>query len=259
MLQNVEKVVRQAAQLMLTQDDIVNHRKEGHANFVTETDMAVQEQLRTALSSVLPGSSFFAEEQVNNPLTDAPTWVVDPIDGTTNFIRGRNSSAISVALLENKVPVLAVVYNPYADEMFTARIGQGAYMNGAPIRVSDVPFSNALVLMGTTPYSDAYAAATFRAAYAYRLEAADLRRSGSAAIDLCDVACGRAEIFYEMSLSPWDVAAGALLITEAGGTFDMPGLHQPDFSAPHGMLATNGLCREDAMRIFISAMEEKTI
>lgn len=254
MIAEVTGSVRKAAGLMLSAGRIVQERKEGHANFVTQTDLAVQEMLRDALTRLIPESRFFGEEQSNAPLTDDPTWVVDPIDGTTNFIRGRRCSAVSVALLERRNPILGVVYNPYSDEMFFATLGGGAILNGAPIHVSDTAFSDALVLMGTTPYEDSLADATFRAARTFRLDAADLRRSGSAAVDLCDIACGRGDIFYEMRLSPWDVAASALIITEAGGTFDMPGCEAPDFALPHGILATNGRCRTRALSIFMSAL-----
>ena len=256
MLDQVMEIVREAAGLMLSAKHIHQERKDGHANFVTQTDLAVQEMLRAALTDLVPHSHFFGEEQANEPLTDDLTWVVDPIDGTTNFIRGRNCSAISVALLEHKAPVLGVVYNPYANEMFAAAAGAGATLNRSAIRASGIPFVDALVLMGTTPYDDALARATFEAALQFRLRAADLRRSGSAAVDMCDIACGRGDIFYEMRLSPWDVAASALIITEAGGTFDMPSLPTPDFSAPHGILATNGICREKALAIFKKALEE---
>ncbi len=258
MIDKVQAIVREAAGLMLSAGDIVEQRKEGHANFVTETDVAVQEFLRTALTGLLPGSLFFGEEQANDPLTDSPTWVVDPIDGTTNFIRGRNCSAISVALLKYKQPVLGVVYNPYADEMYAASKGSGSACNGKPIAVSSIGFSDALVMMGTTPYDVGLSRATFDAALAFRLEAADIRRSGSAAVDLCDIACGRGDVFFEMRLSPWDVAAGALIITEAGGTFEMPDCATLDFSMPHAILATNGRCRKQALAIIRNALEVTT-
>ena len=120
MLNRISDAVREAGRILLARRDAAIHQKDGHFNFVTDADVAVQSFLRDALLSLLPGSRFFAEEQENEPLTDAPTFVVDPIDGTLNFMRRRGCSAVSVALLEKKQPVFGVILNPYADELFTA-------------------------------------------------------------------------------------------------------------------------------------------
>ena len=248
-------LVRQAGARVAATGISPVHEKWGHYNYVTETDVAIQEFLRDGLMRLLPGSRFFAEEQENAPMTDEYTWVVDPLDGTYNFIRNRFASSVSVALLKDKTPVLGVICQPYHEELYTAVRGEGAFLNGQPIRVSDQPFDKALVAIGTSPYYEQLGDAT---AYCFReflRQAGDIRRVGSAAIDCCDVACGRADVFCELQLSPWDFAAGALLVTEAGGAFLMPYNERIDFSRPACILATNAKCRDAALRIVMQAKE----
>ncbi len=229
MLNQIVSLAREAGRMMLQCRDAAVHQKEGHFNYVTDTDVAVQRFLQKELLSLLPGSRFIGEEQENETLTGAPTFVVDPIDGTMNFTRHRSASAVSIALLKDKQPVTGVVYNPYADEMFTAEKGKGAYLNGRGISVSKTAFDQALVSFGTSPYDADLMQRTIAAASRFLQRAGDLRRSGSAAIDLCDVACGRTDALFELRLRPWDVAAGALLVTEAGGVFRSLGYDAPYF------------------------------
>ena len=249
MLRQLSHIAREAGQIMLSYHDAGVHQKEGHFNFVTDADVAVQRFLAGALQTLLPGARFFAEEQENEPLTNAPTFVVDPIDGTLNFIRHRNASAVSIALLENKKPVMGVIYNPYTDEMFTAEAGKGTFLNGRKITVSQTPFDQAMVSIGTSPYDAELAKRTMAAATQFLLRGGDLRRSGSAAIDLCEVACGRSDVFFELRLRPWDVAAGSLLVTEAGGVFLSLGHDAPYYDGASGILACNALCEQSAMEI----------
>lgn len=255
MLSQIVSIARRAGEMMLEARDAAIHQKEGHYNFVTDADVAVQRYLQKELLSLLPGARFFAEEQENEPLTDDATFVVDPIDGTMNFMRHRNASAVSIALLKNKMPVLGVIYIPYSDEMFTAELGKGAFVNGRPISVSRTPFENGLVLFGTSPYDQDLVQRSMYAAGQFLVQAGDLRRSGAATLDLCDIACGRADIFFELRLRPWDVAAGALLVTEAGGRYLSLQHDRPCFDGPCGMLACNAVCEEQAIRIIQEAMK----
>ena len=252
MMQRIAEIAKEAGALILKAHDSAIHQKEGHFNFVTDTDVAVQGFLKKALLSVCPGAAFFSEEQENEPLTERMTFVVDPIDGTLNFMRNRRASAVSIGLLENKKPIAGVVYNPYTDELFSAEKGRGAFCNGSPIQVSAAPFENALVSIGTSPYDQDLAAKTMDAAKAFLLRAGDLRRVGSAALDLCDVACGRADLFFELRLRPWDVAAGSLMVMEAGGAFLSLGHAEPYFDDACGILASNPLCVQKAMDILSS-------
>lgn len=192
--------------------------KAGRANFVTEYDKLVQERLQAGLRAIRPDVGFVGEE--GSAVAYAPQgafWIVDPIDGTTNFIKDYRYSAISVALVVDGVAQLGVVYNPYVDELFTAIRGEGAQLNGERIAVSAATLANGLVIFGTSPYDESLSRRSFELAYAYFKKAMDVRRSGSAALDLCAIASGRAELFFELQLAPWDHAAGGLIVQEAGG------------------------------------------
>lgn len=192
--------------------------KSGIADLVTEYDKNIQKQLEIGLKKILPEAKFIGEEGSSDELTDdSYAFVVDPIDGTTNFIKDYHHSAISVALLKGKEAVAGVVYNPYLDETFSAIKGQGAFCNGKKISVSSQPLSNALVLFGSSPYDKNLFTKTIEILSEYFYQALDIRRSGSAALDLCSVACGRAELYFELQVSPWDFAAGKLIVEEAGG------------------------------------------
>ena len=193
--------------------------KEGHANFVTAYDQKVQERLCRELLELLPEAGFLGEEgeQAQIDVSKGYVYIVDTIDGTTNFIKDFKVSAISVGLAHNGHMKAGVVYNPYLDEMFSAVAGQGAYLNGNPIHVSKAPLSEALVIFGTSPYNQELAERSFRLAYEYFTQAMDVRRTGSAALDLCSIASGRAELYFELILQPWDYAAGSLIVEEAGG------------------------------------------
>jgi len=192
--------------------------KSGIADLVTEYDTKIQEQLAIGLKKILPEAKFIGEEGSSDELTeDGYAFVVDPIDGTTNFIKDYHHSAISVALLKGKEVVAGVVYNPYLDETFYAIKDQGAFCNGKKINVSSQPLSNALVIFGSSPYDKKLFKETLEILTEYFYKALDIRRSGSAALDLCSVACGRAELYFELQTSPWDFAAGKLIVEEAGG------------------------------------------
>ncbi len=242
MLKTLQAIILAAGEKMLRFDRPEVFQKEGHANFVTQADIGVQAFLMEELHKAAPEAAFFAEEKENEALGDGPTFLIDPIDGTTNFIRGRKCSCISVALLHGREPVLAAILNPYANELFYAEKGKGAFLNGQPIHVSRQEFSHALVSYGTSPYDALLAGKTMRAAEKFLLAAGDLRRTGSAAIDLCDVACGRSDIYWELILSPWDFAAGALIVMEAGGTAASPGRGSLRFDQKAPVLAANPLC-----------------
>ena len=192
--------------------------KSGVADLVTEYDKGIQEQLKVGLKSILPEAKFIGEEGSNDELTDEGyAFIVDPIDGTTNFVKDYHMSAISVALLNGKDVVAGVVYNPYLDETFYAIKGKGAFCNGKRISVSSQPIDKALVIFGSSPYDKSLFPKTIEVLSEYFYKVLDIRRSGSAALDLCCIASGRADLFFELQISPWDFAAGKLLIEEAGG------------------------------------------
>lgn len=220
LLDRIKAVASYCGNIILNadRDCIEINDKAGKANFVTEYDCKVQEIAKEMLGRILPEAEFLGEEEDTKiDETCEYVFIVDPIDGTTNFIKDYHVSCISIGLIKNGERYLGVVYNPYLDEMFYAIKGEGAYLNGKKIHVSKEELSNGIILFGSAPYNTELAKSSFDLAYDYFTKALDIRRSGSAAIDLCSVACGRAELYFEMILSPWDFAAGALIVEEAGG------------------------------------------
>ena len=222
MLEQIISIVREAGEIVLSAHDVWSqtHEKSSAADLVTEYDLAVERFLKEKLPPLVPGSLFFGEEEKENasPLTGW-VFIVDPIDGTTNFVRGLKHSAISVALAHDGAVEYGVVYDPYKDEIFSAKRGGGAFLNGRPIRVSERPLDQGVFGMGTAIYDRQFIAPTMRVTEQLFRRSCDFRRLGAAALDLCDVACGRLDLFFEYSLSPWDHAAGGLILIEAGGVF----------------------------------------
>lgn len=213
----LDGILRRAARLMLDFEDPQVYEKGGHADFVTEADVAVQAFLLEELAKAYPGAAFFAEETEGNVLTDALTFIIDPIDGTTNYFRRRRCSAISIGAVEGKRPVFGAIYDPYRDEMYHAQKGRGAWCGDVRLRVSDTPFERAVVGFGTAPYYSELFELTGRTVAKLLPQIADFRRTGSACIDLCDVASGRSDGHFEWKLQPWDYCAATLLVEEAGG------------------------------------------
>lgn len=218
--------------------------KAGKANFVTEYDRRTQLFLEERCRALVPDAVFVGEESFETggelPQVSklAKSFVIDPIDGTTNFIRGQRHSAVSIGYLEDGEPVVGVVYNPWQRECFTAVKGGGAYLNGSPIRVSaGQPSASALVLFGTSPYYADLRRQSLVVLDRLLPAIGDFRRAGSAALDFAYVAAGRADGFLELRLSPWDYAAGSLLITEAGGSITGTDGRPLSFDAPGGVLA----------------------
>lgn len=214
------EAVKECAAIILSAHDIEHdiEEKEGAANFVTKYDKMVQNEIFAKLKMILPKAHLVGEEEnVHDSVESGYAFIVDPIDGTTNFIKDYKMSAISVGLLKEGKPYIGVVYNPYLRETFSAKAGEGAWLNEKPIHVSDKELSEGIVLFGTSPYNRELADKTFEYIRKIYDVALDVRRSGSAALDLCSIAAGRAEAYFEMILSPWDYAAGALIVKEAGG------------------------------------------
>lgn len=216
----IQRAQREAAEIMLgASKEIAARDKTDRRDLVTVYDGQVQELLIRRLSEALPGAKFFCEENDRqDDLMAEHLFIIDPIDGTMNFVHHLNHSAISVAYTRRGVLEAAAVYNPYADEMFTAVRGEGAYLNGKRLHVETLPLEDTLICFGSAPYNTDLTAPTFALAeLAYRT-GLDIRRQGTASLDLCSVAAGRAGAYYELSLSLWDYAAGALIVSEAGGT-----------------------------------------
>ena len=238
MMNELIGIVKQASSLMLTDGfDILE--KDGVTNIVTSSDVAVQEFLKTKLSQLLPGCGFLCEEEDQHRLGKEYTWIIDPIDGTANYSRGIDQCAICVGLQHNKDMEMSVVYLPRTNELFHAERGKGAFLNGKPIHVSDRPFQNGIMCTALAVYHKEYAKVCSDIICDTFMQCNDIRRFGAAAPELCYLAMGRCELYFEYLLSPWDYAAASLILTEAGGCLsDLQG-NALTCITPSGVLAAN--------------------
>lgn len=224
LMDQISELAKEAGRIILEGAGHAKSRrsKEGHANFVTEYDARVQRFLIGHLQELLPEAHFVGEEDgaaVFLPeYEDGLTFVIDPIDGTSNFMKGYPPSVTSIGLLKDGKPWIGVIYNPFTDQLFTGLMGVGAWENGVPIHTSGDAMADSLIMMGTTPYYyDELARQTFDLAYEYLARCIDLRRSGSAAWDMCMVASGRIGMYFELRIHLWDYAAAACILEAAGG------------------------------------------
>jgi myo-inositol-1(or 4)-monophosphatase len=194
----------------------VDHK--GSINLVTDVDLASERLIREAISTYYPRHEILGEEGGLSESGSEYRWIVDPLDGTTNYAHGYPIFCVSIALECKGEIVLGVVYDPMRDELFTAERGGGAALNNRPIHVSKTAELMQGLLSTGFPYDIKTSKLTNLDHWAnFAMNAQALRRDGAAALDLCYVACGRFDGFWELNLSPWDTAAGALIVTEAGG------------------------------------------
>lgn len=237
-LSDIIDVVREAAGLMVPAGFDIE-QKEGLANIVTSSDLAVQSFLVERLSALIPGSGFICEEEGLQQYDREFTWVIDPIDGTANYARGIDSCCISVALKQGDDVVMGVVYSPWRDEMYSAEKGCGAFLNGDPIHVSDRSMENSVMCCALSVYTKQFSQVCSDIVLELYPQINDVRRFGSAAMELCYTAAGKCELYFEIRLQPWDVSAGILILEEAGGkASNLDGEH-PRFTGPDLVCAAN--------------------
>jgi myo-inositol-1(or 4)-monophosphatase len=191
-------------------------QRKGAGDWVSATDTASERTIRDLLSAAAPDIPVFGEEEGGERA--AVGWLVDPLDGTANFLHGLPVVGVSIALVDDDVPVVAVVHAPMLGDTYTARTGGGAHCNGRPLRVSDRPVSQAICATGFPFRHKAERLGQYLPVFERALtEFEDLRRAGAASLDLAWSAAGVFDGYFEQALGPWDVAAGALLVREAGG------------------------------------------
>lgn len=238
MLEQVVDIVREAASLMVS-DHFTVMQKDGLANLVTSSDLAVQHFLTERLAALLPGCGFLCEEEDFRDLEEEYVWIIDPIDGTANYARGIADCCISVALAHRGALRLGVVYSPRRDELYTAELGKGACCNGRAIHVSDRPLADGLFCTAMSTYRKEYAKNCSDIIYDIYMQCNDLRRWGSAAVELCLLASGLIELYFEMRLQPWDYAAAMLILHEAGGHIAGWNGAAPSLTRPSLVVAAN--------------------
>ncbi len=190
-----------------------------------------------------------AEEKENQIDPSMPCWILDPIDGTTNLVHGYRHSAVSLALHDGDKIVFGVIYNPFSGETFHAAAGEGSWLNGERIWTSrGKALKDSLIMVGTASYYKEMADEICEEIFRVYRHCGDIRRTGSAALDLAYVACGRVEGFFERNLKPWDIAAGMLLVKEAGGSVSGYCGEALELRSLNAIVADNGEIHEEFLR-----------
>lgn len=229
--------------------------QKGLHDYVSYVDKQAERMIVAGLNKILPDSGFIVEEGTVAPGNSEYKWIVDPLDGTTNFIHGLPPYSISIALMHQRKLVLGVVYEVTLDECFYSWLGGPVYLNGNEVTVSDAPQLSQCLIATGFPYTDFSRMRQFMVTLEYFMKNSHgLRRLGSAAVDLAYVACGRFDAFYEYGLNPWDVAAGAFLVQQAGGkTADFSG--NGDYVFGKEIVASNAKVFDEFMTIIKSFMK----
>ena len=252
MTDKIIPIVREASGLMARTGFEVME-KGSAANLVTSSDLAVQHFLVQRLGALIPGSGFLCEEEDLDDLSHEFIWIIDPIDGTANYARGLSDCCISVALARNGEVVDGVVFVPWKDEMFWAEKGLGAFCDGRQIHVSNRSFEEGIMCAALCTYYKEYSKVCSDIIYDVYMRSNDIRRYGSAAVELCKLASGEFELYFEMRLQPWDFAAAGLLVKEAGGFlcgFDGEGL------SPFRQAMVIGANKEDSCKELVSTVHK---
>ena len=249
-IEQVTNIVRDASRLMVS-DGFEIEEKGGCENIVTSSDVAVQNFLCERLAAMMPDSGFLCEEKDINESQHEYTWIIDPIDGTANYSRGIDQCAICVGLKKGEEILMGVVYIPRTDELFHAVRGRGAYLNGQRIHVSDRAFGNAVLCTALPVYHKEYADVCSRIIVEAFGRCNDIRRFGACAPELCYLAMGRCELYFEYLLSPWDYAAASLIVTEAGGVITCADGSPLRLTEPTGVVAANSVANHREMLAII--------
>jgi myo-inositol-1(or 4)-monophosphatase len=252
MLNFATETAREAGNLLVQKLGVAKISTKGDINLVTEADIAAENLIIERIRSYYPQHGILAEESGEAVMTGGRRsewkWIIDPLDGTTNYAHGYPCFCVSIALEREGQLEVGVVYDPMRDEMFAAERGRGATLNDRKIRVSSVEQLNEAMLCTGFPYNVRERPDFARGFTVFTMNAQGVRRDGSAALDLAYVACGRFDGFWEDGLSPWDVAAGALLITEARGRITNF-KDEPVDIYNEQVLASNGLIHDAMMQV----------
>ncbi|GAB4029076.1 MAG: inositol monophosphatase family protein [Elusimicrobiota bacterium] len=212
------KAVIKAGEILKKYFGRVGYKLKGRANPVTLADLKSQETIIKELKKSFPEHGFIAEESGLKRINRNKLWILDPLDGTVNYAHGYPHCAISLACVSGNTPVLAFIYNPLKEELFSAVKGRGAYLNGKKISVSSVSSIKDSLLATGFAYDRAQKADFYCSFYSDFMKIShDIRRAGAASLDMAWTACGRLDGYWEFNLKPWDVAAGILINEEAGG------------------------------------------
>jgi myo-inositol-1(or 4)-monophosphatase len=252
----IERIARQAGAVLMGGYGHVRHiQQKGVIDLVTEFDKRSEELILSFLQQEFPDHSILAEESGRNETISEYQWLIDPLDGTTNFAHGIPIFSVSIGLLKNNVPLVGVVYDPFRDEMFSAELGHGATLNNEPIQVSSRADLGQAVISTGFPYDVRTNPRNNLAQFAqFQLRTQAVRHLGSAALDCTWTAMGRLDGYWEFGVQPWDIGAGALIVLEAGGRITFVDGNE-NFLSTASILVSNGLLHEQMLQVLTAGSD----
>ena len=247
-IQRIICLIKETREIIGNREMAARVREKGVADYVTQVDIAVQDFLKKELYALAPDIQFLGEETGLQQMDTDSYWILDPVDGTTNLMHDYQHSVVSLALCSRKKIVLGIVYDPFHDELFSAVKGEGSFLNGNPVHVSSAgKLSETIIGIGTAKRE--LAKENFVRFLKVYENSQDIRRLGSAALELAYTACGRQGGYFEGYLNPWDYAAGMLLVQEAGGKVsDWYGRDLDPAQGSH-VAGTNGSVHEELLNL----------
>lgn len=247
-IQHIATLVKETKGIITNREMVAHVREKGVADYVTQVDITVQEFLKDALYKLAPDIQFLGEETGLQQMNTDSYWILDPVDGTTNLMHDYQHSVVSLALCQRNEIVAGIIYDPFHEELFSAVKGEGSFLNGKPIHVSSAQkLSETIIGVGTAKREqtkDNFA--RFLRVYE---NSQDIRRIGSAALELAYTACGRQGGYFEAYLNPWDYAAGMLIVQEAGGTVSDWRGKSLDPAQGSQVAGTNGNVHDELLRL----------
>lgn len=246
--ESVIQLVKEASKFAYDEELRAHISQKGSADYVTEVDLRISEFLKGKLKELYPEIGFMSEEEKTEKIAEK-RWILDPIDGTTNLIYGYNMSSVSLALCDCSKIIFGVVYNPFTDECYTAEVGKGAFLNGKKISVVGRQMKDCIIEFGAGSTRKQDAEQSFRLGKAIFEKCVDIRRICSSALDLCFIAAGRIDGYFETQLKPWDYAAGSLILSEAGGVATTYENEPLPFDKPSTIIASNGVIHKELVEI----------
>lgn len=255
----VEKIARRTGAMILSAKNVHADAKAGHANFVTETDVAAQAMIIEGLEPLIDGASFKAEEKDNADDPSGYRWVIDPIDGTTNFMKGYGHFGISIALEKDGEGIIGVVFDPSKDDMYVGIKGCGAYLNGKPMHVSECGVETGVVIFGSAIYYEEFRKLTFELSTDIMMICGDIHRTGSSALDLCALAAGKCDGTFQCCIQHWDYAAAKVMIKEAGGSFEPVAVDDRYKAGPVVFVGGNALTFEPIKKEVAAFLEKQRL
>lgn len=245
-MQDILALVKRTKTFVENRERAGHIKVKGPADYVTQVDTDIQSFLSQELGRLVPEIQFLGEEEGLHEMNADTYWILDPIDGTTNLIHDYQHSVVSLGLYDKGEIILGVIYDPFREDVYHAQKGKGSFLNGNPIHVSDAgALRETIITIGTSPYNRELTDENFSRFKRVFEKSQDIRRTGSAALDLAYVACGRTGGFFEPLLSPWDFAAGMLLVTEAGGMVTGFSGEPVNLLKRGSVVATNGKIHEE--------------